>query len=85
MTKRKPTRGDVIATLNKLVRDCVIASFRTDLFDKDRSDKPDVAVAVSDPANCGDALRQVQQALQPLGMDLIVVVDLSGIPGKGCS
>jgi hypothetical protein len=44
-----------------------------------------VAVAVSDPANCGDALRQVQQALQPLGMDLIVVVDLSGIPGRGCS
>jgi hypothetical protein len=38
MTKRKPTRGDVIATLNKLVRDGVIASFRTDLFDKDRSD-----------------------------------------------
>jgi hypothetical protein len=85
VTRRKPTRGDVIATLNKLVRDGVIASFRTDLFDKDRSDKPDVAVAVSDPANCGDTLRQVQQALQPLGMDLIVVVDLSGIPGKGCS
>jgi hypothetical protein len=37
---RQTTRGDVIATLNGLVRDGVIASFRTDLFDKDRSDKP---------------------------------------------
>ncbi len=45
---RQTTRGDVIATLKGLVRDGVIASFRTDLFDKDRSDKPDVAVAVSD-------------------------------------
>ncbi len=79
---RRPTRGDVIATLNKLVRDGVITSFRTDLFDKDRSDKPDVAVAVSDPAKSAEALRQVQEALQHLGRNLIVIVDLNGLPGK---
>ena len=79
---RQTTRGDVIATLNGLVRDGVIASFRTDLFDKDRSDKPDVAVAVSDPAKSAEALRQVQEALQHLGRNLIVIVDLNGLPGK---
>jgi hypothetical protein len=82
---RQTTRGDVIATLNGLVRDGVIASFRTDLFDKDRSDKPDVAVAVADLGRCDEVLHQVQEALQPLAMDLIVAVDLNGIPGKGCS
>jgi hypothetical protein len=74
----------VISVLNRLVEEGAITSFRTDLFDKDRSDKPDVAVAVSDPANCGEALRQVREALQALEIDLTVVVDLNGIPGKGC-
>jgi hypothetical protein len=85
MTKRKTTRGDVIAILNRLVREGVITSFKTDLFDKDRSDKPDVAVAPSDPENCGEALRQVREALEPLGIDLSIVADLNGLPGRGCS
>jgi hypothetical protein len=82
---KRASRGDVVATLNGLVREGVITSFKTDLFDKDRSDKPDVAVAVSDLGRCDEVLRQVQEALQPLGMDLSVVVDLRGIPGEGCS
>ena len=82
---RPASRGDVIAVLNRLVRAGVITSFQTQLFDKDRADKPDVAVAVADPANCGEALRQVREALQPLRLELRVVVDLNGIPGNGCS
>ena len=82
---KRATRGDVIAVLNRLVREGVITSFQTNLFDKDRADKPDIAVAVADLANCGEALRQVREALQPLGLDLIVMVDLNGIPGNGCS
>jgi hypothetical protein len=82
---QRTKRGDVIATLNRLVREGVITSFQTQLFDKDRSDKPDVAVAVADLGRCDEVLRQVQEALQPLGMDLSVVVDLRGIPGEGCS
>jgi hypothetical protein len=77
--------SDVIATLNRLVGEGVITSFQTQLFDKDRSDKPDVAVAVADLGRCDEVLRQVQEALEPLGMDLIVVVDLLSIPGRGCS
>jgi hypothetical protein len=74
-----------VAALNKLVRDGVITDFKTDLFDKDRSDKPDVAVSVSDPMRAGDALRKSRDALEPLGLNLIVMVDLNGLPGKAYS
>ncbi len=73
---RTPKRGDVIAVLNRLVRSGVIASFQTRLFDQDKSHKADVSITVSDPATAGDALRQVRAALDPLGMDLTVAVDL---------
>jgi hypothetical protein len=82
---RPASRGDVIAVLNRLVRAGVITSFQTQLFDKDRADKPDIAVAIADPERCAEVLRLVRQALQPLGLDLSVVVDLNGIPGDGCS
>lgn len=82
---KKSNRGDVIAVLNALVRDGVITSFRTSLFDKETGQEPDIAVGVAAPDRCDDALRQVRQALEPLGVDLKVVVDLRGMPGEGCS
>ena len=85
MRAKKSNRGDVIAVLNALVRDGVITSFRTSLFDKETGQEPDIAVGVAAPDRCDDALRQVRQALEPLGVDLKVVVDLRGMPGEGCS
>ena len=84
-TAKRASPADVVTALNKLVRDGVITDFKTDLFDKDRSDKPDVAVSVSDPMRAGDALRKSRDALEPLGLNLIVMVDLNGLPGKACS
>ncbi len=71
-------RGDVIAALNRLVREGVITSFQTRLFDKEWSLEPDVRISVADPETAADALKQVRAALEPLGMNLTVEVDLRG-------
>ena len=73
MIGRPAKRGDVIAAMNKLVREGVITSFRTDLFDKDdRGAEPTVTVMVDNPSNPDPVLRRVREALVPLGLDLKV-------------
>ena len=80
MTGRPAKRGDVIVVLNRLVREGVITSFQTNLFDKETAQAPDIAVAVPNTDRCNEAVQQVLQALEPLG----VVADLRGMPGEGC-
>jgi len=77
MIRRLPNRGDVISILNRSVQEGVITSFQTRLFDKGLSgNEPDIAITVADPDGAGEALRQVRDALAPLGMDLTVVLDV---------
>ena len=84
MKRKKTARGDVIATLNQLVREGVITSFRTNLFDKETAAEPDIAVGVANTERCEETVQEVLQALEPLGVKLSVVADLGGRPGEGC-
>ena len=84
MSAKKTKRGDVIVVLNRLVREGVITSFRTNLFDKEAAQAPDIAVGVANTDRCDEAVQQVLQALEPLRVDLKVVADLRGMPGEGC-
>ena len=73
MKERPTSRSDVIALLNGLVREGVIASFRTDLFDKEETGaEPTVTVTVQNPKDPEPVLQRVREALEPLGFDLTV-------------
>ena len=75
MTGRPTQRGDIIHVLNRLVREGAIASFRTDLFDRDNIGRPlTVAVTVKDPDNPEPALQLVRDALVPLGQEIVVLL-----------
>ncbi len=84
MSAKKTKRGDVIVVLNGLVREGVITSFRTNLFDKESPEGPDIAVGVANTDRCDEVVQQVLQALEPLRVDLKVAADLGGLPGEGC-
>ena len=77
MTGRLTKRGDIIAVLNRLVREGAIASFETDLFDKfHRGTPPVVSVTVHEPKNPEPALQHVRKALAPLGIDVTVLLSV---------
>ena len=67
--------------LNTLVREGVIASFETDLFDKfHRGAPPTASVTVHNPNDPEPALQQVREALAPLGIDRLDAAE-AWIPG----
>jgi hypothetical protein len=69
----RTTQADVIAVLNRLVREGVIASFQTDPFDKEGDGSaPTVTVSVHKPSDPDPALQRVREALEPLDTDLTV-------------
>ncbi len=73
MGAKRVSRGDVISTLNRLVQEGVITSFRTDLFDREEvGAEPTVIVMVPDPGQPEPALRRVREGLTPLGVNLTV-------------
>ncbi len=75
MPARRTNRGDIIQVLNRLVREGVIASFETDLFDKfDEGAAPSVSVTVKDPGDPEPALQLVREALAPLEIDVTVLL-----------
>ncbi len=72
---RRTNRGDIIQVLNRLVRERVIVSFQTDLFDKWNRGRPlTVAVTVKDQDNPEPALQLVRDALVPLGREVVVLL-----------
>lgn len=84
MSGRPTKRGDIIAVLNGLVREGVIASFETDLFDKfHRGTPPVVSVTVPDPKNPEPTLQHVRKALDPLRIDVTVLLSVWQIEGGG--
>ena len=84
MSGRPTKRGDIIAVLNRLVREGVIASFETDLFDKfHRGTPPTVSVTVPDPKNPEPTLQHVRKALDPLRIDVTVLLSVWQIEGGG--
>ena len=77
MSGRPTKRGDIIAVLNRLVREGTIASFETDLFDKfHKGTPPTVSVTVHDPNDPDPAMQQVREALEPLGIDVRVLLSV---------
>ena len=73
MKERSTSRSDVIALLNGLVREGVIVSFRTDLFDKEETGaEPAVTVTVPDPDDPEPVLQRVREALASLKTNLTV-------------
>ena len=84
MSGRPTKRGDIIAVLNRLVREGVIASFETDLFDKlHRGTAPTVSVMVPDPKNPEPTLQHVRKALDPLGVDVTVLLSVWQVESGG--
>jgi hypothetical protein len=75
MGQQRHPRGDLVKTLNGLVREGAISGFRTNLFDKQ---EVEVIVTVTAPeADELDATWQrVTQALASLPFDVVVRVDL---------
>ena len=68
--------------LNRLVREGVIASFETDLFDKfHRGTPPTASVTVHNPDDPEPALQQVRDALAPLGIDVTVLLSVWQLGG----
>ena len=75
MTGRPTKRGNIVQVLNRLVREGVIVSFQTDLFDRGDIGRPlTVAVTVKDPDNPEPALQLVRDALVPLGLEVVVLL-----------
>jgi hypothetical protein len=75
VTGRPTKRGDIVQVLNRLVRERVIVSFQTDLFDKWNRGRPlTVAVTVKDQDNPEPALQLVRDALVPLGREVVVLL-----------
>ena len=68
-------RGDLLKTLNGLVRDGAITGFRTNLFN---GPEEEVIVTVTEPEadELDTAWQRVTQALAPLPFDVVVRVDL---------
>ena len=68
MTGKPSIRGEVNVALNRLVRDGVLESFKTN-FDADRIPGwvPEVTITISATANLARVLEQVDAAMRPLG------------------
>ncbi len=68
-------RGDLVKTLNGLVRDGAITGFRTNLFN---GPEEEVIVTVTAPEadELDTAWQRVTQALAPLPFDVVVRIDL---------
>jgi hypothetical protein len=73
------TRGDVITILDGLMQEGVITSARARVSAKP-ADRPEITVPQE--IAVAEALREVRSALEPLGLDLLVVVRLGGSAGE---
>jgi hypothetical protein len=76
----RSARTDVISVLDGLMQDGVIASAKARVRAKP-TDRPEIEITVADEVTIVEALRQVRSALEPLGLDLMVVARLGGETG----
>lgn len=86
MSTPDAVRGDLNQVLNGLVREGVLTGFRTNFaVRKEAGWQPEVFISVPDLEEAGQALRCVRHALESLGTDLTVVLDLREQgQGEGC-
>jgi hypothetical protein len=75
------TRGDVITILDGLMQEGVITSAKARVSAKP-ADRPEIEITVPQEIAVAEALREVRSALEPLGLDLLVVVRLGGSAGE---
>ena len=68
MTGKPSIRGEINVALNRLVRDRVLESFKTN-FDAERIPGwvPEVTITIPASADLASALEQVDAAVRPLG------------------
>jgi hypothetical protein len=72
---RPISRADVIVALNRLKSEGVIVSFKTNFFEK-TADTHQIEVTPPLDSTLADTLQVVQDALEPLHLDLAVAVRL---------
>ncbi len=77
----RPARTDVISILDGLVQEGVIASARARVSAKP-TNPPEIEVTVAAEIAIADALHQVRNALEPLGLDLMVVARPASSAGE---
>jgi hypothetical protein len=75
MGQERHLRGDLVQTLNGLVREGAITGFRTNLFDGS-DDEVIVTVTALEADELDTAWQRVTRALAPLPFDVVVRVDL---------
>jgi hypothetical protein len=75
MGQQRHLRGDLVQTLNGLVREGAITGFRTNLFDG-AEEEMIVTVVAPEADELDTAWQKVTQALAPLPFDVVVRVDL---------
>jgi hypothetical protein len=75
------TRGDVISILNKLMQEGVITSAKARVSAKP-TEQPMIEVTVPQEVAVASALHEVRSALEPLGLDLAVVIGLGSSAGE---
>ncbi len=75
------TRGDIIAVLNRLVREGVITAFRTNFSVKNNSAGLHIAVTPNG-ADADGVKEQIHQALGPLAREVIISIEDQG-PKQG--
>lgn len=70
-------RGDIAEILNPLVRDGLIAGFRTNLYERQQQDEVVVMVTALEADDLDGAWHRVRQALDALSGDIVIHVDLA--------
>jgi 4'-phosphopantetheinyl transferase EntD len=71
---RRISHGDIAQALNGLIREGVIASFRTNFADKrEPLWVPEVAIVPGEDVSIATAVARVQEAVRPLGIDTVTV------------
>ncbi len=76
MNARRTTRGDLILVLNRLVSEGAILSFRTSMFGAELQGELIVTITAPDASAGVEAQRVTERALAPLGVEVVVQVDL---------
>jgi hypothetical protein len=76
MVYPRSLRGDISVILNPMVRDGLIAGFRTNLYDRKPPEEVMVTVTAPEPDDLDGIWHQVKQALDLLPFDVVIRVDL---------
>jgi hypothetical protein len=78
---RRPSRGDAITILEGLRQEGIITSAKVRVSAKP-ADQPEIEITVPQEIALAEAMREVSNALGPLGLNLAVVARLGSSAGE---